>query len=160
MKQGNFLLQKHMNSNKHNINKIVLALNFSFLYSLEFCFYGYGCCDFDGIIREPVYNIDVPAKISLNECKKECLSNKECIAFDISGDVEDQFVCHISIGSGENFRLGCGGYISDPDRDPYKRKCYKLDRPSKIFYESNVFILCSHSFLEDYLLKLYYFLII
>ena len=66
----------------------------------------------------------------------ECLKDPECIAIDIEINERNEVItCYMSSGSGEHFRLGCGPHISDPDSDPKKRQCYKLNRPSKIIFD-------------------------
>ena len=82
--------------------------------------------------------------MSLHECKKHCFDEpgSQCIAIDIATDPgkdpgDNKFKCFISKGSGQNFSVGCkelsDGTIIDADTDPYHRKCYRLNRPSKRF---------------------------
>ena len=74
---------------------------------LEFRFYGYGCCYFDSIIRT-VYKEGPPGseeeivKWSLQECKKICINDPQCIAIDIAKDSintpnDGKFKCYIFI---------------------------------------------------------------
>ena len=119
--------------------------NFSSIFS-EFSFYGYGCCNFDSIIRT-IYEESRPGnetnvrKWSLHYCKKRCLNDPQCIAIDIAKDLvsgpdDGEFKCYLSKGSGRNFKIGCPldhpiNELNDPDKDLLKRKCYKLNRPGK-----------------------------
>ena len=106
---------------------------------LDFRFFGYGCCNFDNIIREAVTDRKGDnVLLSIPGCKKRCLEDQECIAIDIEKDLlsetpdvnENKFICYLSKGTGRNFKLGCDP-ISDPDNDIYDRRCFKLHRPGK-----------------------------